>query len=203
MTDRHNAIHDDIAFMRTLAEEGRKTPMIGGSVLLAAGLIFGGAELLGVALQSTGAPGSWAPPVGAMALFTVVLAALKRRAAALANAGSTANRATAAMWRAIGWSIMLLVAALALAASRLGDVRIMAAVPVVIFALYGAGWQVAAAVSRIGWLRGIAFGSYLAAFLTAGFAAQPLLANLITAGGLFALMAAPGYALMRQSGRAT
>ena len=44
MTDQNQAIRDDIAFMRALAEEGRQTPLLGGSVLVAVGLIFGGTE---------------------------------------------------------------------------------------------------------------------------------------------------------------
>ncbi|HEX2818420.1 MAG TPA: hypothetical protein VHN39_18650, partial [Phenylobacterium sp.] len=44
MTDQ-NAIRDDIAFMRALAEEGRQGPLVGGSILLASGLCFGTASL--------------------------------------------------------------------------------------------------------------------------------------------------------------
>ena len=40
MTDQ-DAIRDDIAFMRALAEEGRNGPLVGGPMLLAAGLSFG------------------------------------------------------------------------------------------------------------------------------------------------------------------
>ena len=202
MTDQNNAIRDDIAFMRALAEEGRQTPMLGGSVLLAAGLIFGTANGLGAYLTATRnsfANSAGALPLGAVLVFFVVLAILKRKHAGRPGASSPVNRATGTMWRAVGWSIMLMVAALGVAAWRLNDWRLMAALPIVIFALYGAGWQVAAAMTRSNWLRWVAFGSYAAAGLTAYFASDPAASSLISTVGLLTLVAAPGFVLMRQA----
>ena len=54
MTDQNQAMRDDIAFMRTLAEAGREGPLNGGSILVAAGLIFGaerGTERAGLLLR--------------------------------------------------------------------------------------------------------------------------------------------------------
>ena len=202
MSDQNQTIRDDIAFMRALAEEGRQTPMLGGSVLLAAGLIFGGGNAVGAYLTATRthfSNAAWALPISALALFLVVLAILKRNLAARPGATSPVNRATGTMWRAVGWSIMLMVAALGVAAWRLNDWRLMAALPIVIFALYGAGWQVAAAMTRSGWLRWVAFGSYATAALTAWFTNDPMASSLVSTAGLFLLVAAPGFVLMRQA----
>jgi len=202
MTDPNHAIRDDIAFMRALAEEGRHTPMLGGPILLAAGLIFGAANGIGAWLAATDTPfsnGAWAVPLSGVVVFMVVLVILKVRYAGRPGAASPVNRATGATWRSVGWSIMLMVVALGLASWKLDDWRLMAAVPIIVFALYGAGWQVAAAMTQSGWLRWVAFGSYATAVLTAYFASDPLASSLISTVGLFALVAAPGYVLMRQA----
>jgi hypothetical protein len=202
VTDPNNAIRDDIAFMRALAEEGRQTPMLGGSVLLAAGLIFGAANGIGALLTVADTPFSnalWALPLGAVVVFMIVLAILKARLGGRPGATSPVNRATGTMWRAVGWSIMLMVLALCVASWRLNDWRLMAAVPIIVFTLYGAGWQVAAAMTRSRWLGWVALGSYGAALLTAWFANDPVASGLVSTVGLFALAAAPGYVLMRQA----
>ena len=46
------AIRDDIACMRALAEEGRQAPLLGGSMLVSAGAIFGTASLIQWAVLS-------------------------------------------------------------------------------------------------------------------------------------------------------
>lgn len=38
------SVHDDIAYMRALATDGRRAPLLGGSSLIAAGLLFGSAR---------------------------------------------------------------------------------------------------------------------------------------------------------------
>ncbi|MGH6964001.1 MAG: hypothetical protein ACREE0_05930 [Phenylobacterium sp.] len=202
MTDPNHAIRDDIAFMRALAEEGRHTPMLGGSVLLAAGLIFGAANGIGAWLTATDTPFSdvvWTLPLSGVVVFMIVLAILKARLGGRPGASSPVNRATGSMWRAVGWSIMLMVVSLCIASWRLDDWRLMAAVPIIVFMLYGAGWQVAAAMTRSGWLRWVAFGSYATALLTAWFASDPVASSLVSTVGLLALAAAPGYVLMRQA----
>ena len=45
MAQPNHNLSDDIAFMRSLAEAGRDRPMVGGSILLAAGAIYGAASL--------------------------------------------------------------------------------------------------------------------------------------------------------------
>ena len=45
MTRDAQTIHDDIAYMRALAHEGRHAPLLAGPVLVAAAAIFGTANL--------------------------------------------------------------------------------------------------------------------------------------------------------------
>ena len=39
--DQMQSVHDDIAYMKALAQEGRQAPLLGGFILISAGLIFG------------------------------------------------------------------------------------------------------------------------------------------------------------------
>ena len=80
------------------------------------------------------------------------------------------------------------------------DWSILSVLPIIhIFALYGVIQRVAAAMSRAGWLKLVALGSYVAALLAAYFVTEPLASSAVTTIGLFLLMAAPGYVLMRQA----
>src|SRR4051812_36060115 len=71
------SVRDDIAFMRALAEEGRTAPLVGGGILLTAGLVFGAASLGHYAVMSGLIHVSpWAYPVvwfGAAVVFMVAL----------------------------------------------------------------------------------------------------------------------------------
>ena len=40
------SLRDDIAYLRALAAEGRTAPFLGGSILIAAGVIFGACSLM-------------------------------------------------------------------------------------------------------------------------------------------------------------
>jgi len=46
MSENTDTLKDDIAFMRALAQEGRRAPLLGGACLLAAGLLFSAATLV-------------------------------------------------------------------------------------------------------------------------------------------------------------
>ena len=52
MTRETQTIQDDIAYMRALAHEGRHAPLLAGPMLVAAGLIFGTANLGQWAIQA-------------------------------------------------------------------------------------------------------------------------------------------------------
>jgi hypothetical protein len=204
MTDAKQALRDDISFMRALAEEGRATPMLGGSILLAAGLIFGGVQGLGLAALQLGLlrdhPAlSVYLPFGAMAVFLAALSLLRRGLGARPGAHSPVNRATGSAWRGVGVAIMVLVAAFMLTSWRFADWRVFAVFPSVIFALYGAGWLVSAAMTRIGWMALVAYSSFGVALGIAALSDRVVIASTLEAASLFLLVALPGYLLMRQA----
>jgi hypothetical protein len=198
MTDQ-NAIRDDIAFMRALAEEGRNGPLVGGPMLLASGLCFGSASLA-VWLNQTFAlvTSSWsffAIWTISLALFLAVLfvARPNRRPSA------GASRAIGVAWSGGGLSIFFVGLSLVVMVVRGKDPYVANVFLPFILSIYGSAWFVAAVLSKTRWLSAVAAGSFLFALVTAWFASDGLIVFLIYGLGLYALVAAPGYVLMRKA----
>lgn len=205
MTQHHEDPAADIAWMRRLAEEGAEAPVKGGSILMAAGLIYGTASLFEWA-QVTDRVGAISGISGiawlvATAVFLIVLTivniSLRRRSGVM----TSANRAFAAAWTAVGFGIFALFLALVINDVRMGPDQGFTAmwlIPSIIFAFYGLGWAVTAAMLRSGPLWGLATAALVAcpalALLT-GSANQ----YLAYAAALFLLMGLPGFLLMRSA----
>jgi hypothetical protein len=202
MTDGLQGLRDDVAFMRGLAEEGRRAPLLGGSISLAAGLSFGTGSLMtyavlkgwvGLPLQAI----SWIWAAAAIPFF-VVLIGVSRRLGRQAGANSGANRANGAAWTAAGFAIFALFGAFILGSARTGEWIIMALLPPVILALYGAAWTVAAALTDKGWIRLVASGTLVLA-VACGWLAGTAEQYLIYGAALLLFAALPGAVLMRQA----
>ena len=202
MTDQNQSLHDDIAFLRGLAEAGRDRPMMGGSILVATGVIFGAASLLvwlGATVLAMPPAGYVLIWMGALALDVVALAVLLRR---IPRGGGSGGQATAGMaWSYIGCAIFVMGASVSIAGLRLGIPNLMLVFPSVLMALYGAGWLIAAFVTRQGWLRLVGFGAFAMSLVNAWFADGPAI-WLVYGVSLLALLAAPGVVLMRQARKA-
>lgn len=195
------AIRDDIAFMRALAEEGRQAPLLGGSMLVAAGAIYGTASifqwavLAGVLqLPSVALMVIWGI---AVALHLVMVAVLKRGMSAKPGAGSSGNRAMGNAWMGVGWGCFVIFFALGLASWKTRDVNLINFSPSIVLALYGAAWSVAAAMSRATWLKVVAVASFVGAVLIALLMGS-LWIWLAYAAALYLLALVPGLVLMRQ-----
>lgn len=194
----------DIAWLKGLAEEGAKAPVRGGSILFAAGLIFGTgslahwlivAEILTVPSGVFGA--LWGVTVLVyLAALVVLIARLKRQG----GVETAANRAFGIVWSALGWGLFSLFMSLIVSdLARAGESDIAEwslVIPSIIMAFYGVGWAVSATMTRSRPLWALALAS---------FAAAPVLAvlsgtswqYLAYAVALFGLMALPGFLLMR------
>lgn len=198
----------DIAWMKTLAEEGAKSPPHGGSILFAAGLIFGTASLAhwtvitGLIDASPSAYGAiWA---AAGVAFLAALVVLIRRLKAQGGVETAANRAFGTVWSALGWGIFSLFTSLMmldLAQSAQADVAAWSlAVPSIIISFYGIGWAVSATMLRQKMMWVLAVAAFVAApalALIAGSAHQ----YLAYSAALFLLIGLPGYLLMRDAKR--
>lgn len=194
-------LRDDIAYLRALAEEGRQGPLLGGSILMAGGLIFGTASLIVWAALDRGV----SPDSGvhlawfvAMALFFAALFLLKRRITYSGGASKTFGQA----WGGLGWGCCAIVTSLLIMGVRAHDPLMGVAIAPVILGLYGAGWSVAALATNSRGLMAVALGAFGMALVLAWFAVDATLVYLIYALSLYLLAALPGFVLMRQARRA-
>jgi len=201
MTDEMKAIRDDIAFMRALAEEGRQAPLLGGGILVSAGAIFGLASLLQWAIGTNILRLSpWAPLfiwVGSGLVFGVLATLIIRGSRGRPGAQSTVNRATGSAWSGVGFSIFVIWLGLAVIAYRTRDAAVMNVFPLIILALYGSAWSIAASMTRKAWMRVTSLGCFAGA-VGLGFLVDSPHMLLAYAGCLVAFAILPGLALMRQ-----
>lgn len=197
----------DIAWMRKLAAEGAEAPMRGGSILMAAGLIYAAASLVHwagvtelIPLQDEGLGLIW---VGATLLFFAVLTMVNLRLRDQAGVRTTGNRAVGAAWAAVGWGIFATFTSVGVVAARMGQdsLLLLALTPSIIMVFYGMGWAVSASMTRSKQLWWLAIGSFAAAPLLAAFSGDDV-QYLAYAGCLIVLMAIPGFLLMRATKQA-
>ncbi len=199
--DKIQALKDDIAFMRALAQEGSSAPLLFGGVLFSAGLIFG-AGAVGHWLIASGAlkVSGWAYLINwglAGVAFGVVMSVILNRSKGRPGYSAGINKATGVAWSGVGFAIFTLFLGLTVIGLVTGDWSAMAVIPVVIFALYGTCWFIAGSLSHIGWIKGVAFASYAAAVGMAALTGNPY-QMLAYAAGLILLATLPGLILMRQ-----
>lgn len=199
--EKIQTLKDDIAFMRALAQEGTSAPLLGGSILVAAGVTFAGAGVVHWSIQTglVNLPKTTLGVVwlGALVVFMGLLVWLRRGGRSRPGAQSPGNRASSAAWSAMGWSIFVIALAIAILSARTHSYIPTLIFPPLILGLYGMGWSVAAAMSRKRWIWMTAIGSYVAALVVAWLAVDPVV-YLVYAAALLLLMALPGYILMRQ-----
>lgn len=199
----------DIAYLRSLAEEGARSPVQGGSILFAAGLIYGAASLAhwGVAsgllpLDPSAYGAIWGVAVIAFFAALIILINRLKRAGGVETA---ANRAFSIVWSGLGWGIFaLFMSWIAVEVVRGGEIDMAAMallIPSIIMAFYGVGWAVTATMLRDRGLWLLAFASFAAApalALASGSTEQ----YLAYAAALFGLIALPGFLLMRKAASA-
>lgn len=206
MNDKLQSLQDDIAFLKSLAEEGRAQPVLGGSIMVMAGVVFGAASIghwamaTGLIHITTG----WAFALlwlGAVAVFMAGLAAMRSK---LGGGGLRTNNAKASgvAWAAVGWTIFSLSGAMAMVSWRAHSALPLLLFPSIILALYGLGWSVAAAMSRKRWIAMTAVGAYVSAVGIGYFSTTPTV-FLIYALCLVFLAIAPGIVLMRSASAKT
>ena len=201
MTDDLQSLHADIAFLKSVAQDGRSAPLMGGSILVAAGAIFGLASLAHWLVMSGRVPASpWTYPViwlTATAVFLGAVTIARRRFGQTKNQ-TGANRATGMAWQGVGWTIFTLWGAIAIVCWRTHSTIPTLLLPSIILALYGMAWMVAAAMTGRTWIWITALGSYAAALLLAQVSVTSAV-FLVFAAAMVLLALVPGLVLVRQS----
>jgi hypothetical protein len=201
MSNSTQDVHDDIAFMRALAEDGRAGPLFGGSILFAGGFLFGLTSLTVWAALRGLIPGGQNIHILwfiAALLFFVALFFLKSRIPARGGSSRSAGQA----WSALGWASSAIIVSLLVMGFRSRDPLLGEAIAPVMLGIYGAGWAVASMMTQQRWLMGVALGAFAMALTIAWFATDMALVYLLYGIGLLLLGALPGLILMRQARRA-
>jgi len=201
MTHDVQAIRDDLAFMRALAQEGRRAPLLIGHNLLVGGLVFGTTCLIcwTIATHMLALSRWWEVAIWLIEMpLYMVYGYIRRTQWRNVRPGATAitNRAVHAAWRGIGYALLALTVACAIAAYQMKTMAPFGLFPSIIMAFYGLGWMVAAAMSETKWLRAVCVTSFIAVVVMA-FAADSKAIYPVTAGALYLLMALPGWLLTR------
>tara|TARA_R110002051_G_scaffold2221_3_gene11568 strand:- start:2051 stop:2677 length:627 start_codon:yes stop_codon:yes gene_type:complete len=202
MTDnRHSTAHDDLAYMRAMAQEGRQAPLLNGPIMVAAGLIFGAANLVQWAIVSDlvvvdpmAMLWIW---LTAGAVFCVALVFLIRRANRKPGAGSTGNKAVGAAWSALGFGIFIMWISLMAVGFTSGNWALMWAMPSIVATTYGTAWMISSAFSSQRWMTAVGLTAYAGAIACGALIGDPAIylvfSVLMVLTGLF-----PGLVLMRQ-----
>lgn len=195
------SVKDDIAFMRALASEGRSAPLLGGAVMIAAGLIFGTASLAHYAVAVAGAHLTpWIYPIlwfSAAGVFVVALWLLKARYRGRPGSLSPGNRAMRGVWRGLGFAAFTLFVVMAIAGIKLDNPVIFGLFPSIILVLYGTAWTLGAQMSEQRWMAYIAALAFVLAALMALMIGDPTI-YLAYAAALMFTAVLPGVLLMRQ-----
>jgi len=199
--DQVQSVHDDIAYMKALAQEGRRAPLLAGPVLVAAAIIFGAANLgQWMLLSGAVAASPWAPLwlwIGAGVVFGIVLAMLIQRMKSKPGFNSAGNRAVGTAWSAVAYGIFATWLGLMAIGFQSGDWSAMRLMPTIVFVAYGSAWMVAGAMTETRWMNVIAILAYVGAVAMAWFSSTPILYLVFTIM-LLAVALVPGLILMRQ-----
>ncbi len=199
--DQVQSVHDDIAYMKALAQEGRQAPLLAGPIMVAAAIVFGLASIGQWALASGLVELSpWAPLwlwVAAAIIFTLDLIFLLNRMKAKPGYSSVGNQAVGAAWTGVGLGIFVTWLALMVIGFKTGDWFLMNLMPTIVVVAYGSAWMVAAFMSRARWMMGVALTSYAGAVVLAWFAGDQTI-YLVHAVLLLLVAFIPGVILMRQ-----
>lgn len=200
MTQDMQAVRDDLAFMKALAQEGRRAPLLNGRFLLAAGLIYGGTSLVAwlIVIRIVAVPYGWLAPLWIGVTIVFVVCVRVTRGCMSAKPGTTAvtNRAVAAVWQGLGYAMLAMLCAALIIAHELKTSAIFAVFPSLVLAIYGMAWWLAATMSDVKWIRWTSLACFLAAVLI-GLLIRSSALYLAFTAALLLLIALPGWLLLR------
>lgn len=195
-----DATHEDIRYVRELAESGAHAPLLGGRAMAWWGLLLTIAYTLHhFALH--GALGDGGGPFGLIwgafgLLGGVGQALLARSVAGRAGSGSAGNRASRPVWTAAAFAILSVGTGLAIASrGRIGPATFDGMVPVA-FAAYACALIVTGALARSKIASTAGAGAIVMVGLFAATMPSPD-RYLLAAAGVFLTVMVPGLLLLR------
>jgi hypothetical protein len=203
--NEQTSLHEDISFLRKMAESGRRGQILGGVFLAGAGMVFGVASFISWAGRTGILPVQgwdelylW---LGAGALFIAYwLFMFFRFRVGTKGVVSASNAMFGAIWSACAGGVMVSFCTTLMVAGRLSaPVTVNAYIPV-IFAFYGTAWFACAFTAKRTWMYAAGLGSYAFALVIAALTADAL-QSLAMGVGLILLIAVPGFKLMSDEAR--
>lgn len=171
-----NPLSDEIDYLKTLAEDGSKAPVLSGPLLFWAGLLFGAMAFVhyGLLRADIGFPSPWF--ISATWIATGLVYGLisyfsnRRLSGVLQSNAQNMNRTLIYVWSAIGFSVMIMFLTLSMAGAQINQLEVLLQlVPALMLTVYGTGWLITSAVSRRVWMLWPALAAYAASIAQAYF----------------------------------
>ena len=203
---RDGNLADDLAFVRTLAEEGAHAPLVGGRFYVIWGGLMAAASLAvylnAIGVTEFGAAGYMAPWFAALAIGWALSFLISRGVRAKPGAATLGNKTAASVWMAVGVFMTMFFCALLFAHDNYVDAGVPAYFLFSLlypmgFGLYGVAFMATAVAARVSWLRYFALASWVFSACSLFFLATAH-QFLIGALGLVICTLAPGVILMRR-----
>jgi hypothetical protein len=190
----------DLAYARTLAEEGRQAPLVGGAYLVLFGVLLTlayGAHFLALSAEPVTQQfiGFIWMGFGVCAGIGCVL--LRGRTKALPGGASVGNRADRVIWQGVAIAILVVVIGTILRSAFLGDFANTDAIMAAGFGLYGVALYATASLSGHSWLSAFAWLAWAISGPLWFYMGQPW-AYLIAAAGAILVLLIPGLIMMRR-----
>lgn len=195
----------ELAYVRSLAEEGRDAPLVGGIYYVIWGGLMGAASLTAFLMLTgvlpLGPAGAFLPWVAAGGLGWLCSMMLWRRHGRKPGTMTLGNRTAAATWLAVGLFMTVFWFALIFVHDDFTSIGVpryflFSFMFPIAFGVYGVAFYATAVAARAPWLKLFAFLSWgfsIATLFFSGDAYQFLLGS----AGCFACAALPGVLLMR------
>jgi hypothetical protein len=188
----------DLTYARTLAEEGRRAPLIGGAYLV----MFGVLLAIAYSAQYAALTGSFDRDqiglvwmgFGAAALIGSLV--LRGRTKTLPGASSISNRADRTVWQAVAWAIAFVVVGAIARGISYDNYDATNAIMAAGFGLYGVALYSTATLSGHMWLRIFAWLAWSLSSTMWLFLGEPW-AYVAAAIGAVLVLLVPGVIMMR------
>jgi hypothetical protein len=204
MTAKTQSAQDDLAYMRTVVEQGGRPRMAGALIYMAAGLIYGFETLVhwgqSIGLVQISMQATFAFIAACSGLFVLVMVVLIARDKTKGIGAGSGSRALNAAFGGAGLANIALMVIFGVNAWRQHDFLIWMLYPCVVFALQGAAWYVAFMLRRKGWMLVVSLGCLVTAALMGVVINTPTF-NLVAALACFAWLAVPGAIMARDARR--
>jgi hypothetical protein len=190
-------LEDDLAYIRDVAEAGRKAPYIGGIDLTVFGGLTAAAFAGHWAIGALGAPSALFPFMwmGYGALMGLAGGFTSKRAQRLPGAGAVGNRVDAVVWSGVTYAILAMVLGILARAFLSNDPKMVNWILPAAFSLYGVALFTTGRMADQKLLTAAAFLAFLAAAATA------LLVDhqdvyLVASGLIVLVMVLPGLVML-------